>query len=305
MGPRAFSYGEMERITNGFKEELGRGSCGVVYKGIIENLNKAVAVKKLKEELAHEGEREFQMEMKVIGRTHHRNLTRLLGYCSQGSERLLVLEYMTQGSLADILFKPKESNVKPCWLERIRIAVDIANGILYLHEECETAIIHCDIKPQNILMDEYGCAKISDFGLAKLLENDQTRTSTLIRGTRGYLAPEWHMKLPITVKVDVYSFGIVLFNILCCRRNMDNSLPLDEAILVEWVYKCYEADEVSKLVDDEDVDKSTLVRMVRIGLWCIQDHPSLRPSMKNVVLMLEGTVKIPEPPNPASFLSVV
>nr|GEX57298.1 G-type lectin S-receptor-like serine/threonine-protein kinase LECRK3 [Tanacetum cinerariifolium] len=217
MGPRVFSYGEIERITNGFKEELGRGSCGVVYKGFIENLNKAVAVKKLKGELAHEGEREFQMEMKVIGRTHHRNLMRLLGYCSQGSERLLVLEYMTQGSLADILFKPKESNGKPCWSERIRIAVDIANGIL----------------------------------------------------------------------------------------NMDNSLPLDEAIHVEWVYKCYEADEVSKLVDDEDVEKSTLVQMVRIGLWCIQEDPSLHPSMKNVVLMLEGTVKIPEPPNPASFLSVV
>ncbi|PWA53824.1 bulb-type lectin domain-containing protein [Artemisia annua] len=304
MGPREFSYAELERITNGFQEELGRGSFGIVYKGMIENSKKAVAVKKLREELTHEGEQEFQTEMKVIGRTHHRNLATLVGYCSQGSERLLVFEYMTKGSLADILFTPKESKPKPCWTERIRMAIDIARGIVYLHEECEKTIIHCDIKPHNILMDEYGCAKISDFGLAKLLENDQTRTNTLIRGTRGYVAPEWHKKLPITVKVDVYSFGILFFNILCCRRNVDNSLPVDEAVLAEWVYDCYEAGQVSKLVNGEDVDNWTLVRMVQVGLWCIQEDPSIRPSMKKVLLMLEGSIEIPVPPNPASILSV-
>ncbi|KAJ0901564.1 putative protein kinase RLK-Pelle-SD-2b family [Helianthus annuus] len=305
-GPRAFSYAALEKITNGFEEELGRGSFGIVYKGIIESSMRQVAVKRLKEELAQEGEREFQTEMKVIGRTHHRNLTTLLGYCCEGPERLLVFEYMTQGSLADILFAATESKPKPCWMQRIRMAVDIAHGILYLHEECENPIIHCDIKPQNILMDEYGCAKISDFGLAKLLEHDQTKTSTLIRGTRGYVAPEWHKGLPITVKVDVYSFGIVLFNILCCRRNVDDNLPDSEAILQDWVYECYAADELLKLVDyDEDVEKSRLEQMVKIGLWCVQEEPSLRPSIKRVVLMLEGTVQIPTPPNPTSFLSVV
>ncbi|KAI3516844.1 hypothetical protein L1887_15925 [Cichorium endivia] len=302
VGPRAFSYAELEKTTNGFKDELGRGSFGIVYKGIIQSSMKMVAVKKLKKELAQEGEREFQTEMKVIGKTHHRNLTRLLGYCCDGPERLLVFEYMTRGSLANILFHPKS---KPCWSDRIRMATDVARGIFYLHEECETPIIHCDIKPQNILLDEYGCAKISDFGLAKLLEHDQTRTSTLIRGTRGYVAPEWHNKLPITVKVDVYSFGVVLFEILCCRRKLDKSLPSDEAILEDWVYECYQADELLKLVNDEDVDKRTLDRMIKIGLWCIQEEPSLRPSMKKVVLMLEGTVIIPVPPNPTSFLSVV
>ncbi|GJU96079.1 G-type lectin S-receptor-like serine/threonine-protein kinase LECRK3 [Tanacetum coccineum] len=174
-------------------------------------------------------------------------------------------------------------------MERIRMAIDIARGIVYLHEECGQMIIHCDIKPHNILMDEYGCAKISDFGLAKLLENDETRTTTLIRGTRGYVAPEWHKKLSITVKVNVLRLvgkHFSSFFIFCFvgkrMGNVDNSRPVDEAVLAEWVYDCYEADQVSKLVDGENVDNLTLVRMVRVGLWCIQEDPSIRPSMKKV-----------------------
>ncbi|KAJ9704013.1 hypothetical protein PVL29_005343 [Vitis rotundifolia] len=194
---------------------------------------------------------------------------------------------------------------QPCWVERVGIALNVAKGILYLHEECETQIIHCDIKPQNILMDEYRCAKISDFGLAKLLMHDQTNTFTGIRGTRGYVAPEWHRKLAVTVKADVYSYGILLLETICCRRNVDWSLPEEEAILEGWVYHCFEAGELGKLVGDEEVDKRQLERMVKVGLWCILDEPSLRPSMNKVLLMLEGTVDIPVPPSPGSFLSSI
>ncbi|KAK2988284.1 hypothetical protein RJ640_016864 [Escallonia rubra] len=299
LAPRAFTYGELEEVTNSFKEEIGRGSFGAVYKGTIQNNQKVVAVKRLEKVLA-EGEREFQSEMKVIGRTHHRNLVRLYGYCLEGTKRLLVYEYMSNGSLADILFT---SQNQPSWDERIGISLGIARGILYLHEECGTQIVHCDIKPQNILMDECRCAKISDFGLAKLLKPDQTRTFTEIRGTRGYVAPEWHRNLPVTVKADIYSFGIVLLEIICHRRTVDWSLPEDEAILEEWVYQCYENRQLSKLVGDELVDKRKLDRMVKVALWCIQDEPSLRPSMKKVLLMLEGTVDIPVPPSPTSFFS--
>lgn len=299
---RAFSYTELEQATSGFTEELGRGAFGTVFKGTLADNQKVVAVKRL-ENVSDTEHKEFQAEMEVIGKTHHRNLIRLLGYCQDGSKRLLVYEYMSNGSLADILFTQEKHLT---WIERINIARDIARGLLYLHEECETQIIHCDIKPQNILMDAQFLAKISDFGLAKLLKQDQTRTYTGIRGTKGYVAPEWYRKLPVTVKADVYSFGIVLFELICQRKAVDWSRPADEAILEEWVYDCLKVSELGKLVGtEEEVDSIQLERMVKVGIWCVQDEPSLRPSMKKVLLMMEGTVEIPTPPSPKSFLSAI
>ncbi|XXG65317.1 hypothetical protein AAC387_Pa05g3048 [Persea americana] len=151
-------------------------------------------------------------------------------------------------------------------------------------------------------MDKFYRAKISDFGLAKLMRPDQTRTYTEIRGTRGYVAPEWHKNMPITVKADVYSYGILLLEIVCCRRNVEMRAGDDEKILSQWVYDCFEDSELGKLVKNhEEVDKRGLEEMVKVGLWCIQEKPSIRPSMKKVVLMLEGNVEIPTPP-PISFV---
>ncbi|KAF3440237.1 hypothetical protein FNV43_RR18520 [Rhamnella rubrinervis] len=236
---RVFSYNELKRATSGFKEELGRGSFGAVYRGSLNKGRKLVAVKRL-EKLIDEGEREFRAEMRAIGRTNHKNLVRLIGYCVEDSKRLLVYEYMSNGSLADLLFKQAK---RPYWEERVRIAIDVAKGIHYLHEE------------------------------SKLLMPDQTRTFTGVRGTRGYLAPEWHKNTPITVKADVYSYGIML--------------------------------ELHKLVVGEDqVERRTLENMVKVGLWCIQDEQVLRPSMKSVVLMLEGITDIASPPCPTSSSSI-
>ncbi|VVA38416.1 PREDICTED: G-type lectin S-receptor [Prunus dulcis] len=268
-------------MTNNFKEELGRGASSTVYKGLILGSQKPVAVKRL-EKVAAEGETEFQTEIRVIGRTHHKNLVRLLGYCLDGAKKLLVYEYMSNGSLADVLFTRER---QPFWEERMGIARNIARGFLYLHEECDTQIIHCDIKPQNILLDEF--------------------MSTGIRGTKGYVAPEWHRKMPITVKADVYSFGIVLLEIICCRRNVDWSLPEEEAILDELASHCFEKGELGKLAGDEEIERRQFERMIKVGLWCIQDEPSLRPAMKKVLLMLEGTVDIPTPPSPSSFFSAI
>ncbi|XP_030930574.1 G-type lectin S-receptor-like serine/threonine-protein kinase LECRK3 [Quercus lobata] len=299
---RLFTYAELKRATNGFKEELGKGSFGAVYKGALNKGKKLVAVKRL-EKLVEEGEREFHAEMRAIGRTHHRNLVRLLGFCAEESKRLLVYEYMSNGSLADLLFG---AMWRPDWNERLRIAMDVSRGVLYLHEECEAPIIHCDIKPQNILMQgrsqKFWNAKISDFGLAKFLMPDQTRTFTGVRGTRGYVAPEWHKNIPISVKADVYSYGIVLLEIVCCRKNIDvNASTAEEIVLSSWAYKCFAARDVYKLVIGEEVDMMSLEKMVKVGLWCIQEEPALRPSMKSVVLMLEGITEVPVPPCPTTL----
>ncbi|KAF8018606.1 hypothetical protein BT93_H3487 [Corymbia citriodora subsp. variegata] len=243
VAPRSYTFEDLKKVTGDFSEEIGKGAFGTVYKGtLMRNLHgsKVIAVKKL-EKISSEGESEFQAEVKTIGKTHHRNLVRLLGYCHDGPNRLLVYEYMSNGSLADLLYKPEK---QASWDVKMRIDLLIARGLLYLHEECETQIIHCDIKPQNILIDENMQAKISDFGLSKLLKPDQTNTTTGIRGTKGYVAPEWHKNLPVTVKADIYSFGVVLLEIICGRRSVDWSLPEEEAILEEWVYHCFQAGEL-------------------------------------------------------------
>jgi serine/threonine protein kinase len=300
---RSFSYNELEQATDGFKEELGKGTFGVVYKGTIPGSNKTIAVKRL-EKLVEEGQREFRSEITAIAKTHHRNLVRLLGFCMEGARKLLVYEYMSNGSLADLLFKAKR---RPIWKERVRIARDVARGILYLHDECEVHVIHCNIKPQNILMDDTWTAKISDFGLAKLLLPNQSRTAVGEERTAGYfyLAPEWKLNAFISIKADIYSFGIVLLEIVCCRSSIKVNVPTtDEIILSGWVYDCFMAGELEKLVEDENVDFVTLERMVKVGLWCIQEDPALRPLMKNVILMLEGTMDVPVPPSPVRSLVV-
>ncbi|XP_027077540.1 G-type lectin S-receptor-like serine/threonine-protein kinase LECRK4 [Coffea arabica] len=295
---RAFTYNELKRATNGFKKEreLGKGSFGAVYKGTFDNRS-FVAVKRL-EKVVEEGEREFKAEVRVIGRTRHKNLVRLLGFCAEGSKRILVYEYMSHGSLADLLFRTKG---RLDWNERVRIALDVARGICYLHQGCEAPIIHCDIKPQNILLDESWTAKISDFGLAKLLQPDQTRTFTGERGTLGYMAPEWKTKTAITLKVDIYSYGIVLLEIICRRRHIQVNLSRpEETHLPSWAYNCFAARELDKLMDDDSTDKNAFERMVMVALWCIQDEPALRPSMKNIISMLEGITDVSIPPCPVS-----
>ncbi|KAJ6858131.1 hypothetical protein NC652_040627 [Populus alba x Populus x berolinensis] len=270
---RAFSYRELKNATKGFREELGKGSFGAVYKGTLYKGKKVIAVKRL-EKLVSEGEREFLTEMRSIGKTHHKNLVRLLGYCTEDSQRLLVYEYMSNGSLADLLFRTERI---PDWSHRVKIALDIARGS-YIYTK-----------------------SISDFGLAKLLLPDQTRTFTIVRGTRGYLAPEWHKNTPISVKADVYSYGVMLLEIVFCRRNIETNVSRPEEVLLSnWAYELLVERELDKLDLGEDVDLQNLEKMVMVGMWCIQDEPGIRPSMKSVVLMLEGITDVSVPPHPTS-----
>ncbi|PIA58554.1 hypothetical protein AQUCO_00500462v1 [Aquilegia coerulea] len=303
---RSFTYKELNEATDGFKEQLGKGAFSTVYKGELKSDSGClVAVKRL-DKVVEGNDKEFQAEVSAIGKTNQKYLVQLLGFCNEEAHRLLVYEFMKNGSLENFLF----GSLRLKWNQRIQIALGIARGLAYLHEDCSSQIIHCDIKPQNILLDESYVARISDFGLAKLLKSDQTRTTTGIRGTRGYVAPEWFRNMPITAKVDVYSFGIMLLEILFCRKNVELKVGDEEIeILSDLAYEYYQQKELHLLlVNDEEAknDGKSLESMVMVALWCIQEDPSLRPSMKKVTQMLEGAVEIsmPPSPNPSSFSNI-
>ncbi|XP_045814263.1 G-type lectin S-receptor-like serine/threonine-protein kinase LECRK2 [Trifolium pratense] len=306
---REFTFDELHEATDGFNVSriLGKGSSGKVYRGtlIIDDAEIGIAVKKLEKKI-EKSENEFMTELKIIGLTHHKNLVKLLGFCMENNHRILVYELMPNGALSSLLFGQKGE--KPQWIQRVEMALGIAKGLLYLHEECETQIIHCDIKPQNVLLDANHVAKIADFGLSKLLYKDQTRTNTNFRGTIGYIAPEWLRNSPITAKVDVFSFGVMLLEIICCRRHVESYQSHDEdergsedddLVLVNLVLRCMVSKKLEIVVsDDLEVlnDFKRFEQMALVGLWCLHPNPTLRPSMKKVTQMLEGTVEVGVPP---------
>lgn len=300
--PVQFSYKELQRATKGFKEKLGAGGFGAVYRGILANRT-VVAVKQL--EGIEQGEKQFRMEVATISSTHHLNLVRLIGFCSEGRHRLLVYEFMKNGSLDNFLFMTEESSGKLLnWESRFNIAHGTARGITYLHEECRDCIVHCDIKPENILLNENYSAKVSDFGLAKLInpKDHRYRTLTSVRGTRGYLAPEWLANLPITSKSDIYSYGMVLLEIVSGKRNFEVSDETNRKKFSIWAYEQFEKGNIEAIVDKRlsahEVDMGQVLRAIQVGFWCIQEQPSQRPMMGKVVQMLEGITEIEKPPAP-------
>ncbi|XP_060200946.1 G-type lectin S-receptor-like serine/threonine-protein kinase RLK1 [Lycium barbarum] len=282
----SFTYKELVEVTKDFKEELGRGACGIVYKGVMPiGSRNVVTIKKL-DRVAHEAEKEFMTEVNVISQTHHKNLVHLIGYCNEGPHRLLVYEYMSNGTLASFIF----GDPKPTWSQRTNIATGIARGLEYLHEECSTQIIHCDIKPQNILLDDYYVARISDFGLSKLLMINQSRTLTNLRGTRGYVAPERFRNSQVTVKVDVYSFGVLLLEIITCRKNYENEESYGpEAILRDWVLDCFQEGKLESLVESDIEalnDKKQFERFVMVGIWCVHHVHIILALLFNIISLI-------------------
>ncbi|KAG5597335.1 hypothetical protein H5410_038567 [Solanum commersonii] len=227
-----FSYNELKIITDDFSRKLGEGGFGCVYEGTLRNGTK-IAVKNL--DGVGQVKESFLTEVKAVGGIHHINLVKLIGFCAEKSHRLLIYEYMVNGSLDRWITHENQENGLT-WNTRQRIISDIAKGLAYLHEDCSHKIIHLDIKPQNILLDQYFNAKISDFGLSKLIEKDKSKVVTRMRGTRGYLAPEW-LSSVITEKVDVYAFGIVLLEILCGRKNLDWSQADEEDVHLLSVFR--------------------------------------------------------------------
>ncbi|XP_042404727.1 probable LRR receptor-like serine/threonine-protein kinase At1g56140 [Zingiber officinale] len=233
----------------------------------------------------------------------HRNLVRLVGCCSEGSQRLLVYEYMTNGSLNRIISGKSELCLD--WQTRFQIIVGIARGLQYLHEDSNLRIVHRDIKASNILLDEKFQPKISDFGLAKFFPEDQTYLSTRFAGTLGYCAPEYAMRGELSAKADIYSFGVIVLEIICCRTNTDLSLPIEMQYLPEYTWKLYERSRLNEIVDPkllEGAVEKEVLQVCQIALLCLQPYPDLRPPMSEIVAMLTCRAEISSTPVKPTFL---
>ncbi|TMW98958.1 hypothetical protein EJD97_003240 [Solanum chilense] len=315
IGPKRFSFSEIKNATNDFTDKIGKGGFGDVYKGKLSD-GRVVAVKCLKN--VKGGDAEFWAEVTIIARMHHLNLVRLWGFCAEKGRRILVYEYVPNGSLGEFLFQkapiqsPDEQKPILDWNIRYRIALGVARAIAYLHEECLEWVLHCDIKPENILLGDDFCPKVSDFGLAKLKKKEEMMTMSRFRGTPGYVAPEWTKADPITPKADVYSFGLVLLEIVSGSRNFEHHNSKVESD--QWFFPAWAFDKVFKDMNVDDILDPRIKqsydsrahfdlvnRMVKTAMWCIQDRPDARPSMGKVAKMLEGTVEIIEPKKPTIF----
>ncbi|KAK3425558.1 hypothetical protein EUGRSUZ_F02289 [Eucalyptus grandis] len=288
-----FTYAELKKATRNFNKEIGRGSGGIVYKGVLPDHGEA-AVKLLNE--ANQGEEEFLAEVRTIGNLNHMNLIAMWGYCVEGRHRLLVYEFMNHGSLAENL-----SSDQLDWKKRYEIAVGSAKGLAYLHEECLEWVLHCDVKPHNILLDSDYQPKVADFGLSKLLNREGLKNTSFsrIRGTRGYMAPEWVYNMPITSKVDVYSYGIVLLEMLTggnpvAGHAIRGEIKGDNKTFTSWVREKMKPGLpmetwIREIVDPTvkgpyDIKKMEV--LVAVALQCVEEDRDARPTMSQVVEML-------------------
>ncbi|KAI8006448.1 Cold-responsive protein kinase 1 [Camellia lanceoleosa] len=292
-----YTYKELRTATDDFSHanKIGEGGFGSVYKGRLKNGNIA-AIKVLSPE-SRQGVKEFLTEIKVISDIEHENLVKLYGCCVEGDHRILVYNYLENNSLAQTLIGGSYSSIQFSWRTRTRICVGIARGLAFLHESVRPHIVHRDIKASNILLDKDLTPKISDFGLAKLIPANMTHVSTRVAGTIGYLAPEYAIRGQLTRKADIYSFGVLLVEIVTGRCNTNTRLPVEEQYLLERTWDLFERRELVGLVDtalNGDFDAEEACRFLKIGLLCTQDTPKLRPSMSTVVKMLIGEVDINE-----------
>ncbi|TQD77250.1 hypothetical protein C1H46_037191 [Malus baccata] len=299
-----FNFDTIRIATDDFSEanKLGQGGFGSVYKGRFFN-GEEIAVKRLSVN-SGQGDLEFKNEVLLVAKLQHRNLVRLLGFCLEGVERLLIYEFVPNASLDHIIFDPiKRAQLD--WDRRYKIIVGITRGLIYLHEDSRLRIIHRDLKASNILIDEEMTPKISDFGMAKLFGVDQTQGNTSrIVGTYGYMAPEYAMHGHFSVKSDVYSFGVLVLEIVSGQKN--NSFRHGENMedLLSYAWKCWKEGTASNLIDPAltNGSRNEIMRCIHIGLLCVQENIADRLTMNAIVLMLNSySVTLPVPSQPAFF----
>ncbi|XP_035549277.1 LEAF RUST 10 DISEASE-RESISTANCE LOCUS RECEPTOR-LIKE PROTEIN KINASE-like 2.2 isoform X2 [Juglans regia] len=288
--PIRYSFSEIKKMTKGFRERLGEGGFGTIFKGTLRS-GRLAAVKMLSQSKANG--QDFINEVATIGRIHHVNIVQLIGFCVQGSKRALIYEFMPNGSLNKHIFS-SEANILN-YEKTYDIALGVACGIEYLHQGCDMQILHFDIKPHNILLDENFKPKVSDFGLAKLYPvEDSIVHLTRARGTLGYMAPEMHYKNigGISYKADVYSFGMLLMEMVSRRKNLNAFAEhLSQIYFPTWIYDQFHDGKNIEIQDATEDERKICKKMMIVALWCIQLKPSDRPSMNKVVKMLEGDVE--------------
>ncbi|KAG7957027.1 hypothetical protein I3843_11G154000 [Carya illinoinensis] len=292
-----FTLRQIKAATNNFDavNKIGEGGFGSVYKGLLAD-GTVIAVKQLSAK-SKQGNREFVNEIGMISALEHPHLVKLYGCCIEGNQLLLVYEYMENNSLARALFGPEEYRLQLDWPTRHRICVGIARGLAYLHEESRLKIVHRDIKATNVLLDKDLNPKISDFGLAKLDDEDYTHISTRVAGTYGYMAPEYAMRGYLTDKADVYSFGIVALEIVSGKSNTSYRPKEERLYLLDWALILKEKGSLMELVDPRlgsDYMKEEVMNMINVALLCANVSAAVRPSMSTVVSMLEGSAVVPE-----------
>jgi len=300
---KRYGYSEIKKVTNCFRNKLGQGGFGSVYKGKLQD-GRYVAVKILNE-LKDDGE-EFINEVASISRTSHVNIVTLLGFCCDGSKRALVYEFMSNGSLEKLIYQENSliTHHQLDYQMLYHIVIGVARGLEYLHKGCNTRILHFDIKPHNILLDENFNPKISDFGLAKICSRKESMVSIFgARGTAGYIAPEVFSRNfgVVSHKSDVYSYGMMVLEMIGGRQNtMTGVDPSSEIYFPDWIYNRLESKQELGLQNMRNISDEKLVRkMAIVGLWCIQTHPSARPAISKVLEMLESKVELLQiPPKP-------
>ncbi|GMP24775.1 hypothetical protein CsSME_00001929 [Camellia sinensis var. sinensis] len=298
--PVMYSYLDINKMTKGFTDKLGEGGYGCVYKGMLRS-GHPVAIKILDKFKANG--QDFINEVATIGRIHHINVVRLIGFCAERSKRALVYEFMPNGSLEKYIFS-QEGNVHISCTQMFEISLGVTRGIEYLHRGCDIQILHFDIKPHNILLDDNFTPKLSDFGLAKLYPiNDSIVSLTAARGTMGYMAPELFYKNigGISYKADVYSFGMLLMEMAGRRRNLNVFADHTSQIYFpSWVYDQSREGRDIEMGETTEEERVMVKKMIIVALWCIQMNPGDRPSMNKVVEMLEGNVELLQmPPKPS------
>ncbi|CAK7338434.1 unnamed protein product [Dovyalis caffra] len=288
-----FTFRDLTAATKNFNHEnlIGEGGFGRVYKGLIQKTNQVVAVKQL-DRNGFQGNREFLVEVLILSLLHHPNLVNLVGYCADGDQRILVYEYMVNGSLEDHLLDLTPDRKPLDWNTRMKIAEGAAKGLEYLHESANPPVIYRDFKASNVLLDENFNPKLSDFGLAKLgPTGDKTHVSTRVMGTYGYCAPEYALTGQLTAKSDVYSFGVVFLELITGRRVIDNSRPTEEQNLVSWATPLFKDRRKFTLMADPllqgNYPLKGLYQALAVAAMCLQEEASTRPLMSDVVTALE------------------